>query len=132
MVCRDEASSPNALGGHGVFPTPGARPSRHDNPVRQTAFFSATLDQEVASLTQPYQSDLVTDHVGGDDNYLEAAHYFWQIDPSDRIEVTADITPPRLRPLSFTRTRHGADKVARLLERHGIRAAAIHGGRNQC
>jgi superfamily II DNA/RNA helicase len=101
------------------------------NPVRQTAFFSATLDQEVASLTQRYQTDPVTHHVGGDDNHLEAAHYFWQVDPSDRIEITADIISSSTPTLVFTRTRHGADKVARLLERRGIRAAAIHGGRSQ-
>jgi superfamily II DNA/RNA helicase len=101
------------------------------NPVRQTAFFSATLDQEVASLTQRYQTDPVTHHVGGDDKHLEAAHYFWQVDPSDRIEITADIISSSTPTLVFTRTRHGADKVARLLERRGIRAAAIHGGRSQ-
>ncbi|MGH8924605.1 MAG: DEAD/DEAH box helicase [Acidimicrobiia bacterium] len=101
------------------------------NPVRQTAFFSATLDQEVASLTQRYQTDPVTHHVGGDDNHLEAAHYFWQVDATNRIGVTADIISSSTPTLVFTRTRHGADKVARLLEREGIKAAAIHGGRSQ-
>ena len=101
------------------------------NPVRQTALFSATLDQEVASLTQAYQTAPVTHQVGDDDNHGEAAHYFWQVDPSERIEITADIISSSTPTLVFTRTRHGADKVARLLERRGIRAAAIHGGRSQ-
>jgi superfamily II DNA/RNA helicase len=101
------------------------------NPVRQTVFFSATLDHEVGRLTERYQTDPVTHRVGGDDNHLEAAHYFWQIAASDRIEVTADIISSATPTLVFTRTRHGADRVARLLEREGIRAAAIHGGRTQ-
>jgi superfamily II DNA/RNA helicase len=101
------------------------------NPVRQTALFSATLDEQVAALTQRYQTDPVVHHVGGDDNHLEAAHYFWQVEASNRIQVTADIISSSTPSLVFTRTRHGADRVARLLEREGIRAAAIHGGRSQ-
>jgi len=101
------------------------------NPTRQTAFFSATLDNEVASLTQRYQTNPVTHQVGGDDNHHEAAHYFWQVDASNRIEMTADIVSSSTPTLVFTRTRHGADKVARLLEREGIKAVAIHGGRSQ-
>jgi superfamily II DNA/RNA helicase len=101
------------------------------NPDRQTAFFSATLDHEVQSLTARYQSNPVAHHVGNDESHLEAAHYFWQVDANNRIEVTADIVSSSTPTLIFTRTRHGADKVARLLERQGIRAAAIHGGRSQ-
>ena len=33
--------------------------------------------------------------------------------------------------LVFTRTKHGADKVVKILQRHNIRAAAIHGNKSQ-
>src|SRR3954464_3911473 len=35
------------------------------------------------------------------------------------------------RALVFTRTKHGADKVSRYLEKSGIRAAALHGNKTQ-
>jgi len=33
--------------------------------------------------------------------------------------------------LVFTRTKHGADKVVKILQRHNIRTAAIHGNKSQ-
>lgn len=101
------------------------------NPIRQTALFSATLDNDVAALTQRYQKDPIRHEVGGNDSNLEAAHYFWRVDQSERIDITAEIIETATPTLVFTRTRHGADRVARQLDRMGLRAAAIHGGRSQ-
>jgi superfamily II DNA/RNA helicase len=101
------------------------------NPVRQTILLSATLDNDVAELTRRYQTDPVKHEVGGTDGDIEAAHYFWQVDQADRIDITAEIIESATPTLVFTRTRHGADKVARQLDRMGVRAAAIHGGRSQ-
>jgi superfamily II DNA/RNA helicase len=98
---------------------------------RQTLLFSATLDSDVASLTQRYQTDPVRHEVGDHEDHLEAAHYFWRVDASDRIGITAEIIESATPTLVFTRTRHGADKVAHQLDRLGVRAAAIHGGRSQ-
>jgi superfamily II DNA/RNA helicase len=101
------------------------------NRVRQTSLFSATLDNDVAALTQRYQNDPVKHEVGGTDGHLEAAHYFWRVDQTERIDITAEIIESSNPTLVFTRTRHGADRVARQLDRMGLRAAAIHGGRSQ-
>jgi superfamily II DNA/RNA helicase len=98
---------------------------------RQTMLFSATLDNDVASLTQRYQTDPVRHEVGDHEDHLEAAHYFWRVDASERIGITAEIIESATPTLVFTRTRHGADKVAHQLDRMGVRAAAIHGGRSQ-
>ena len=101
------------------------------NPVRQTMLFSATLDSDVAALTQRYQTDPVRHEVGDNEDHLEAAHYFWRVDASERIDITAEIIESATPTLVFTRTRHGADKVARQLDRMGVKAEAIHGGRSQ-
>jgi superfamily II DNA/RNA helicase len=101
------------------------------NPIRQTMMFSATLDNDVAALTQRYQTDPVSHEVGGNEDHLEAAHYFWRVDASERIDITAEIIESATPTLVFTRTRHGADKVARQLDRMGVKAEAIHGGRSQ-
>ncbi|HEU4750239.1 MAG TPA: DEAD/DEAH box helicase [Acidimicrobiia bacterium] len=98
---------------------------------RQTMLFSATLDSDVASLTQRYQTDPVRHEVGDHEDHLEAAHYFWRVDASERIGITAEIIESATPTLVFTRTRYGADKVAHQLDRMGVRAAAIHGGRSQ-
>ena len=101
------------------------------NPVRQTMLFSATLDSDVASLTQRYQTDPVRHEVGDNEDHLEAAHYFWRVDSAERIDITAEIIESATPTLVFTRTRHGADKVARQLDRMGVKAEAIHGGHSQ-
>lgn len=101
------------------------------NQARQTSLFSATLDSEVAALTRLYQTDPVRHEVGGTDGSLEAAHYFWRVDHTERIDITAEIIESATPSLVFTRTRHGAEKVYRQLDRMGLRAAAIHGGRSQ-
>jgi superfamily II DNA/RNA helicase len=101
------------------------------NRVRQTMLFSATLDSDVAALTQRYQTDPVRHEVGDNEDHLEAAHYFWRVDASERIDITAEIIESATPTLVFTRTRHGADKVARQLDRMGVKAEAIHGGRSQ-
>jgi superfamily II DNA/RNA helicase len=99
------------------------------SPDRQTILFSATLDHDVAELTRRYQHDPVRHEVGKTDD--EVAHYFWQVHHSERIGIVAEIIETAPPALIFTRTRHGADKVARQLSRIGTAAAAIHGGRSQ-
>ena len=101
------------------------------NPVRQTMLFSATLDNDVAELTRRYQNDAVRHEVGDTDGHIEVPHYFWRVGVEERMEITAEIIESASPALVFTRTRHGADKVAKQLQRMGVRAAAIHGGRSQ-
>ncbi|MDH3192979.1 MAG: DEAD/DEAH box helicase [Acidimicrobiia bacterium] len=101
------------------------------NAKRQTILFSATLDKDVAQLTKQYQTDPVTHEVEGDENAGEASHYFWQVDNHQRVQMTADIIGTSTPSIVFTRTRRGADRVAQQLERAGVNAAAIHGGRSQ-
>ena len=98
---------------------------------RQTILFSATLDGDVAELTRRYQNDPVRHEVVGEENHHEAAHYFWRVDHHDRIKRTAEIVGTSTPSIVFTRTRRGADRVASQLERAGVAAAAIHGGRSQ-
>jgi len=98
---------------------------------RQTILFSATLDSDVADLTRRYQTDAVTHEVEGDDNHSDSAHYFWRTDTHDRVNRTAEIIGTSTPSIVFTRTRRGADRVASQLERAGVPAAAIHGGRSQ-
>lgn len=99
---------------------------------RQTVLFSATLDGDVAKLTREYQTEPVTHTVGDDTPDIQAAHHrFWEVEKTDRAAVTARIVEVSWPAIVFTRTRHGADRLAKQLNRAGVDAAPIHGGRSQ-
>lgn len=99
---------------------------------RQTLLFSATLDGDVATLTERYQDDPVVHEVEGvsvDPNDLE--HRFLEMKGVERPGHTADIVDAEGHTIIFTRTRHGADKVAKLLNGMGVASSALHGGMSQ-
>ena len=102
-------------------------------PDRQTMLFSATLDGDVASLTRDYQYEPVRCEVGDETpDVISADHVFWNVDRTERIEVAADAISATGPAIVFCRTRHGCDRLARQLDRRGLRTwAAIHGGRSQ-
>ncbi|MFZ4585164.1 MAG: DEAD/DEAH box helicase [Acidimicrobiia bacterium] len=99
---------------------------------RQTVLFSATLDGDVAVLTRDYQTDPVRHEVGPAEPDMKAMqHVFERIDRNDRNDQAAKLVLEHGPTFIFTRTRHGADKVADQLSKRGVRALPIHGGRTQ-
>ncbi|NNL14794.1 MAG: DEAD/DEAH box helicase [Acidimicrobiia bacterium] len=99
---------------------------------RQTLLFSATLDGDIAVLSRDYQRDPVRHEAGTvDPETIDARHHFWLVQRHDRVAHTAEIVEKTGNSIVFTRTRHGADRLARQLGKHGIGAVAMHGGRNQ-
>jgi len=102
------------------------------SPDRQTVLFSATLDGDIAKLSRDYQNDPVTHEVGEETPDITAAHhFFWRAERSDRAQLTVEAINAVWPAIVFTRTRHGADRLAKQLGKSGIAAAAIHGGRSQ-
>ena len=99
---------------------------------RQTVLFSATLDGDVAKITREYQYDPVTHTVGEDTPDVTAAHHrFWAMEKQERAAMAARIVENAWPAVVFCRTRHGADRLAKQLNRAGVDAAPIHGGRSQ-
>jgi superfamily II DNA/RNA helicase len=102
------------------------------NRKRQTFLFSATLDGDVAVLSRKYQTNPVTveaESVTTDAGDVE--HHFWKVSKDDRPVQTARLIESSGRSIIFTRTRHGADRLVKQLEREQIKAASLHGGRSQ-
>src|SRR5690606_18587711 len=99
---------------------------------RQTLLFSATLDGDVDALVRRYQRDPVHhEAAGSDDDGAAVDHLFWTVPRADRVDLVAGVVG-RTGPTSvFTRTRHGADRVAKQLGRAGVKAVPIHGRRSQ-
>ncbi len=99
---------------------------------RQTLLFSATLDGDIATLSRKYQNNPVRHEAGTTEpEAIDARHHFWLVEHHDRVQHTADVVGAAGRSIVFTRTRHGADRLARQLGKLGIGTVALHGGRSQ-
>jgi ATP-dependent RNA helicase RhlE len=101
---------------------------------RQTLFFSATMPPEAQQLAQmllksPVKVEVAP--VSSTADTIQQELYFSEKQNKNAllIHLLQDETIPSA--LVFTRTKFGADKVARVLSRAGIYAEAIHGNKNQ-
>jgi superfamily II DNA/RNA helicase len=99
---------------------------------RQTLLFSATLDGDVDVLIKRYQRsperfDVVPDSADTD----RTTHSFIRTRREDRVAATADLVAAHGATVVFCRTKHGADRLAGQLQRAGVNAVPIHGGRSQ-
>ena len=99
---------------------------------RQTLLFSATLDGDVDVIIRRYMDNPVRHEFAGDDTMGDnAEHVFWGVERTDRLEVAARIIARTGPTVVFCRTKRGADRVAKQLDKRGVTAAAIHGDRSQ-
>ncbi len=98
---------------------------------RHVMLFSATMGPDVKSLVKEFTHDAVVHDVVGDEAPSDVDHYFWRVPREQRPQFTADIVEEYERALVFTRTKHGADRLARQLEERGISAVPLHGDRTQ-
>lgn len=98
----------------------------------QTLLFSATLDSAVGGLVRNYLTDPVHHEVQSESTTVDAmAHRFLAVHEMDRVRVAAAIGHHATRTIVFTRTKRGADRLARDLAGEGARVEAIHGDLSQ-
>jgi superfamily II DNA/RNA helicase len=101
-------------------------------PDRQTLLFSATLDGDVDVLVKRYQRDPARCEVEQDTAQADrTVHHFLDARRDERVTMTADLVAEHGTAIVFCRTKHGADRLAMQLQRAGVSAAPIHGGRSQ-
>ena len=101
---------------------------------KQTLFFSATMPPEITQLVNSLLRDparVAVDPISSPVEVIRQSVYF--VDRGNKTRLLAHLMDElRARSaLVFTRTKHGANKVARDLEKSGIPAAAIHGNKSQ-
>ncbi|MEP0324463.1 DEAD/DEAH box helicase [Bauldia litoralis] len=101
---------------------------------RQTLFFSATMPPEIARLagdmlTDPAQVS-VTPPSSTVSKIEQRVYHIGRADKPNRLAELL-VEEPINRALVFTRTKHGADRVVRVLAKAGIGADAIHGNKSQ-
>ncbi len=101
---------------------------------RQTLFFSATIEKSVAHLVDRYLTDPVRIAIGSTtEASAQVELHAYEISKDAKLEMLVHLLEqdPSGTFLVFARTKHGADRLARQLERAGYDAAAIHGNRTQ-
>jgi ATP-dependent RNA helicase RhlE len=101
---------------------------------RQSLFFSATMPPAIVDLADTIlvnPAKVEVTPVSSTANLINQVVYF--VDKGNKKHLLADVLKDKKieRALVFTRTKHGADKVAKELVRIGIQAQAIHGNKSQ-
>ncbi|MDG4595213.1 MAG: DEAD/DEAH box helicase [Candidatus Contendobacter sp.] len=101
---------------------------------RQTLLFSATFAEPIRQLAGDFLRDPAVIDVAP--RNAPADRVEQQVHPVDAEQKTALLSHllsvgERDATLVFTRTKHGADRLSRQLERDGIRATALHGNKSQ-
>jgi ATP-dependent RNA helicase RhlE len=101
---------------------------------RQTLLFSATMPPEVEALARKYLRKPIVVQVGRRSAAASTVkHYVYPVPRDRKSALLADLLKREALEsvLVFTRTKHGADRVVRHLEREGIQAAAMHADKTQ-
>ncbi|HEY9514049.1 MAG TPA: DEAD/DEAH box helicase [Gemmatimonadaceae bacterium] len=101
---------------------------------RQTLLFSATMPPEVEALSRKYLRKPIVVQVGRRSEAVDTVSH--AVYPVPRERKSALLVELLKRDhmdsvLIFTRTKYGADKVVRSLEREGIAATAMHADKSQ-
>jgi superfamily II DNA/RNA helicase len=93
----------------------------------QRLLFSATLDSAIDVLARRFLTDPARHSVDENSSPAEIEHHLITINPAHRVEVIAALAGGEKRSLVFTRTKRGAERLARQLTSSGIPAAELHG-----
>ncbi len=101
---------------------------------KQTLFFSATMPPEITNLVNSLLKNPVkvaVDPISSPVEVIRQSVYL--VDKGNKTGLLAHLMEKKRvkNALVFTRTKHGANKVARDLAKAGISAAAIHGNKSQ-
>ncbi|MDX1752617.1 MAG: DEAD/DEAH box helicase [Salinimicrobium sediminis] len=101
---------------------------------RQTLFFSATMPEEIQELAKMMLKNPVKIEVTPPSSTVDKIQqrvYFTNKPDKRKLLLHLLQTNGIDNALVFTRTKHGADKVARFLDKAKISSAAIHGNKSQ-
>lgn len=102
--------------------------------ARQTMFFSATMPAEISRLADSILSNPVRVEITPVSSTVDTIKqnvYF--VNKSNKINLLIHLlkTETIESALVFSRTKHGADKIVKSLEKAGLQSQAIHGNKSQ-
>lgn len=101
---------------------------------RQSLFFSATMPQEIEALANTIlstPSKITITPVASTVDTIDQSVY--KVNKANKIHLLIDLlrTMEMDRVLVFSRTKHGADKIVKVLVKQNYKAQAIHGNKSQ-
>lgn len=102
--------------------------------VKQTLFFSATMPNSIDKLSRSILHNPVKVEVAPVSSVVDTIEqrlYFVEKQEKKDLLIELLKNDARKSVLVFSRTKHGADKIARILAKAGIGSAAIHGNKSQ-
>jgi ATP-dependent RNA helicase RhlE len=101
---------------------------------RQNLLFSATFSREIRGLAEGLLDRPASVQVTPENTAVELVEQLvYRVDRERKRELLTHLVRTRVidQALVFTRTKHGANRLAEQLTRDGIAAAAIHGNKSQ-
>ena len=102
--------------------------------ARQTLLFSATFSDDIRKLAHQFQKDPAKVEVARRNTPAElVTQYVYLVDANRKRELLAHLVRKNdwEQVLVFTKTKHGANRLASQLQRDRINADAIHGNKSQ-
>ncbi len=101
---------------------------------RQTLFFSATMPVAIANLSKSILHNPVKVEVAPVSSVVDTIEQFlYYVEKTEKGELLVSLLKKDQKKsvLVFSRTKHGADRIARILNKKGIGCEAIHGNKTQ-
>ncbi|HEY2573702.1 MAG TPA: DEAD/DEAH box helicase [Verrucomicrobiaceae bacterium] len=101
---------------------------------RQTLMFSATLSKEIEVLTHEFQQHPKTVQIGRRSNPAETVtQIVYEVPRHLKNALLLHLLTDRAfnTVLVFAKMKHGADRIAKYLERYGVKTATLHSNRSQ-
>jgi ATP-dependent RNA helicase RhlE len=102
--------------------------------MRQTLLFSATFSDEIRKLSSQFLKDPATVEVARRNTPAEAVtQYVYNVEANRKRELLSHLVRSKNweQVLVFTKTKHGANRLASQLQKDRINADAIHGNKSQ-
>ena len=106
----------------------------HTPKERQTALFSATMPKEIRGIVGSHMRSPAWLKVESETTTVATVEQvYYRVDGRDKTRALRTLIDAEEAPLAivFRRTKHGATKLHRQLERDGYRAGLLHGGKSQ-
>jgi superfamily II DNA/RNA helicase len=101
-------------------------------PHTQRLLFSATLDRGVDVVVRRYLHNPVTHSVDSVASEVpQMTHHVFAVAAGEKAAVVKELVSGQGRTLAFTRTKHGAKKLAKQLTTAGVPAVDLHGNLSQ-
>lgn len=101
---------------------------------KQTLFFSATMPEAISKLSRSILHNPITvkiNPVASTTEQIDQHLYYVERQHKSQLLITLLKQDMNKSVLVFSRTKHGADKIVRILKRKGIGSEAIHGNKSQ-